>query len=1364
MRKKNDRLQLTLFESNKNTVPLEQLKLLEQIFRSGTWDPLIAHTEQLLSQGPPPQQSSAEHIYEFAFEYAIERKEERFLRNMILHEKIMCSINHGLFFHYVKGLHDPDFEIQALTAMVNNFSPHHRQSYSVFSLSSEFEKAAHIIFSRLQLLDKEQDSSNADLMINAILKNQKINAEKKYSYLHIWQTQFFTQLNNAPNEHIPEMINQFLHYLPADNQILVNALAGILSANTSNSLAIEMMIERFLTKFPLDSDQLITVLNKIHSWSHIQASYIEKLIAHVNPAHSQYQGYQLTAECIALDPAKRPEFILQHPEILTNAKGEGHRWLIHSLNTEGRKTLIERYIKEPDLLIGSFLISRYMKEFDTDLMSRYLTASHVELPVNCLLKLVENYPDCSSLIALLMQRSDFVLTPPDLFKSLSSLFQEAHEEAAVSCLLIYPPALEVLKQYEALHGDDQLPSLLRGTLMPSVLAWYIAESNNYPEAYKELYASIPENMRKELLGRCISRVIHSDQPTLRSYITQSGKGDLIGTAYPRLISLDTSPAKQHTFFVPKAWDKPRVIEVLEKIQRETTQRFAKNRSKEFNFLPDSSETIGTLALKAAAKCGINTLIFEHRTAEDKIKTILGTGKLKSRLHLQGHRLSGKASAGLTNPVLPLDHPKAVFSFFTRASQDECNSGVLPHFSELIKGSISRVELNGGQLFADNPQIKFLVIGIYPYFTEKKLQLPGGYILSSTLNVSEGEVLKNIEFNSGRENLLLTIHQKMFELIFEYYINPLPEPIKTETTEKLINPQSEEDLQFIRDFLDFMPLEWLIPGDTKLKISYVNKIYTDEKRYDLSDLHQIGLHASETEVLAVIKTFEEVLQYPFVWQGMLDIARRRKQDSVISYLLQREPKTQVESTIVYSPDEVYQIESLVQLLLEEHDNDSVYAQFLGDSVLIQTTLQQNTNHGGVHHAEMSKLHYALGIGNLEGRNALEIRLEDNLTVKFGEDAPFASLVKIRDALLTYELTTLIASQQNSAYYKAHHGQFHPETGKGATNGKIALKKNRLFFKDIPYEITVSCNDEKKQIYVDTSNTESVLQIASAMQNVLGFSDTEIAIDKNGITLNIAAKDLIARLRQQATFYEGINVITETGQLLLAVRKDKGLASAGGHHSDKYSSKGIGYGLYSEFGLEFKEPTQIEQSVVRLKNIKTISKTGIYVVRAEALVPTKKALQHADNHPMPVVFMADPEEFVAGSEVALTLTEMRGQPFYDVMPIAELCQYQLEVFKHYLEEHFSTDYEEMTFAIDDHIDRVAGPTATNKIPSPTFGRIHITINGEIRDELRQLFEEKNISLKQISSSQVMFDFDESPFALLNAIEQRALEASPSPSSSM
>lgn len=1411
----HDKLSLAYLDSNRDSVTPEEFTLLDQAIASGTWDSIITHVEKRF--GPKqttamiarsmwsslassvghmfnPESSRRARIdafsgegfayqknYEIAFEYAIEKQAHAFIRNMLSHEKVVGLIDQGLLFEYVRRQNNFHFQTCALIAIIKSPSSFFSRDY-FFNATSEFTRLARIFFRRLKedalgemRTSDDNTASHAVESIRAVLQSVEVNSVFVSQYSSSLLDEYLGQLDQVPDAARRTIIEGFLSCLPKRENSLVAMISEFLYTLSYRSQDIampEMTVELFLYRFSLDSNQLIKVLDDTRAWGKPHVACLRVLIAGINPddlwyaARQRYETYQWMTECMALDLADRAGFILAHPELLDSSvtNGEYVKQLLQtSLDNEGRKKFLEECIVNPDFAVSGALNS-HLFNYDVNLIARYLAARHVVLPAKCLEKLLEKHGDCADLIRLLLARTNYRMTKQDLFKPLCDAFKRADQPNAIQCLLSYPPAFNLLKQYDALRGDGEFSVEEHGTLMHSVLAWYIANSHDHGAKFKELYDPIPVSVREILLKRCISRLVDLNQPTLRAYIIQSGMGDLIGIAYhPRLMSTASSAAvsagspaaTKTTIYMPSMWGRSTMISALRKAQQQGAHQFAEIRSKKFNFQPPVSVATQTHAMRAAEKCGMTALTLEHRTASGKIGTILESGRLKTRQHIQGHVRSGKASDGLMNPLLGLDHPKSVFSFFIRAmkQEQENDAGLLAHFSGAMIGDISCFVFNGRHLLAENPHIRFLVIALYPYFDNKTIQLPFDHVLSSKLPISDGVGLMKIQIDSGdSDKTLLAIHQKMFELIFKYYIEPLPEPTKSATIEMLTNPQSEADYQLLRDFLDFIPLEWMVPGDVKLQFACVDQIYSENKVYNISSLREIASEGSETAVLAAITAFDNIEQYPFVVDGMLDIARKRKQKEVVSRLLQFKRADHVDNDIQYCPTEVYQIESLVQQILENHDNDSTFVKYSGEDedVSIQSTLQRHTNHGGAHHAEMALLHQALGIKNLAGQNAMKIALADSITVKFGKGTPFRSLGAIRDTLLTYELTTLLASHQNTSYYKTHRGEFHPETGKGATNGVVALKQDRLFFEGKPYQITVSCHDKLKQVCIRTNNAESSRQIAVAMQGVLGLPDKAVHVDNDLVTLDLAVSDLIAALRQRATFYEGINVITEDGRLLLAERQDKGLASAGGHHSDKYSRKGIAYGLRSEFGLEFREPAELENAVLCLEGVKTISKTGIYVVSESVLLPTSDAQVYADQNHMPVAFKADPEEFETGSEVALTLAEMRGKAFYEVMPLTELCQYQLGEFKQYLETNFSEVANNMTFAIENSVQLVAGRTATNKIPSATFGRMTIAVDGELPNELKQLFDEKKLSFKQTGVSRSVYEFDESPLALLQAIK--------------
>jgi hypothetical protein len=178
--------------------------------------------------------------------------------------------------------------------------------------------------------------------------------------------------------------------------------------------------------------------------------------------------------------------------------------------------------------------------------------------------------------------------------------------------------------------------------------------------------------------------------------------------------------------------------------------------------------------------------------------------------------------------------------------------------------------------------------------------------------------------------------------------------------------------------------------------------------------------------------------------------------------------------------------------------------------------------------MPKLYCALGLNDVKGKNALQIILDDTLTLPLGEGAQYRSLSAVRDALLTYEITTLLASQQNTDFF-IKTGAYHPKTGKGAANGTIALMEKRLFIGDESYQVNV-VYDEINQLCLQSERSDIAQSIAATISEVLNISAEKISTDhiKGEIKIKIKPSDLIARLRQRATCYKGINVFTDDGR--------------------------------------------------------------------------------------------------------------------------------------------------------------------------------------------------------------------------------------------
>lgn len=1363
-------LKLKLLDYNRSGMQPAQFSQLEELFFvTQTCAPLIVHANQVASQqASESRETLYQNIYEVAIEYAIEKDAYQFIKECFLHEEIMRHIDLGLLLQYVRHKSDRALEAQILARLLTSTKSH----LTDYDITTEFLQTTSRFFAdlteHLPLSSANDDDAAAMLdhdtiFIANILNNVHIReAHSLYAYVKLWSEYFFRELTKTKNK--KALLDRFSRYLPVNTDSLCIVVStqygeGLDNENDQDKI---WVIDQLITRHSYTTAQLVEALNKINVWQNVSQPLLQKMLSKMDQTHAKYQGYQLFYDCRTLAVSDLPAFVLAHPEIL-NADSTSaacvHR-IISLMDGNGRKIFIEKSISDPDFVLGR-LFNQFIYHYDTHTIANFILSPHTVLPSDFLLNLTQkSHVELHTLIPSVLARRDFHLTNTDLFRSLYNLFIDGNR-AAIDCLLNYSPAFDLLKQYYTLNGDYELPSAHHGTVIPTVIAWFIAESQRHPDKYKQLYLTVPNQLRKKVLTTPIWSVLDITTPTLRAYMLKTGNTQLLDDIQPRFIraSATTSDVKKYTVYVPALWKNPQALASLRRIQNQVAQTHAERRIK--TYLLNAPPVAPTAQASLAARlCRVDTFYFQHQTALPAAAAILTAGKLKTRQHIEGHGLTGSGTGGLTSGGgVPLTDYRSVFSYFTRVPQQN-NYSVIVHFPENKKSQQSRFVINAQQFFRENPQVHFVVLNIYQNYVRKAVQLPDGSTLSSTIEHDRDSKPVEIRIDANKDNLLYVIYEKLFEFIFKYYIAPLPAPLRATLTEKLTNPESPEDYQLIHNLLDCLPLEWLVPGDVKLTLSYVERIDIGDETYDLSALRQIALNANEADTLAAIKAISNIERLPFVIIGLLKIALQRKQDNVVRYLAKLNTLREEMSEYIYVPKIVYEIESLAQLLLECCDNEVVYVKYTPNSIRIETTLSQYSNRHGVHHAQMAILHYALDHKNVEGNDALNLLLDDNLTIPFGVNTPFPSLNSIRDALLSYEVTTLLVSQQNTTYYALNNGQLHPITGEGATDSVVALRPDRLFRGDIAYHIKVTVDDANKQISISTSEIATVDHIASTLSGTLGLMKDVIAINNNVVMITMTSHDFIAVLRQHATFYEGINVLTEDGKILLAERSGKGLASAGGHHGDKYHIKNITYGLRSEFGLELREPKTLEKVVTVLASVKTFTKTAITLISASALKPTTEAQHYAQKKNMPIAFKADTDEFDAGSERLLTLADMRNQRFYDVMPLAELCQYQLTAFKKYLEENFSAAYAMMSFQIDDHVDRSANNAMVYKVPSLTFGRIHLTVQGDLPSHLVTVFAKHNATVSSSTASHTEYTFDISPLALIQALRQPA----PSPGLSL
>lgn len=1116
-----------------------------------------------------------------------------------------------------------------------------------------------------------------------------------------------------------------------------------------------------MTKFPLEPSALTSAVSE----NTVKMANLTELVKYLDPQHPNYNWYVQVSQFQQLEGEARAAFILKNPSML-DGKGKPyftHDNFIQSLTSEDQARLVRAYLQDPSLGEHKYFTStEILSKLDATAFAEYLKAPHTPLPENiidlCCRKNLRK--DAPNLLALVMNRPDFKPFSVNLNDTSHSntnvLFRSFvypmfymtryPEQAILDTVLAHPKTIEVFKNYHALQMDGNMSTGDQGALLPRALAWYVAQGDKYDEVVADIVKSLPSAVRKAVLSKRLPKEMNPSEPIVREFIIQAGKGHLIGGKNPRLVSAPEAKAStRYTSYNPRLWKNPTVTEGLRTLQKATAREFVKEKSNKGHKKMSTEVSVQQQAEQAVQRTDGSTLTFQHQTLASNAPDIFATGRLRSRLHIEGDTFNSKASGGITPKSFPHDSAKSVVTYFTHAcsKSDEIFS---PSALANSKVAQAQFKINGERLLAANPHFQFILVGLYSQMAQRIITAPDGTELSTgSIRSGDAEVFE-VPL-TDKKGIVSSIHKKIIEIAITCCINKLAEPNRSNLIASITNPQTPADHQFVRELLDFVPLEWMIPGDVPLRLDYVDTIKYGDKTYDIASLRQAALEGTSEEVMQAIAAFSDLQTFPFLVTGLMQIALRRKQQDVIKMLYPMDTKLPRATDEVYNPIEIYQIESLAQLVLEDFNNDRVYVRNAGESVVIEALLNTNTNVGGAHHAEMAKLQHALHLGNFTGKNALECtNSPDKLILPLGANA--ASLQSILDSLLTYELTSLLTSAQNLAYYKAHDGKLHPQTGKGATNGKVALQANRLFIDGKPYAIEVKANNQDNTVTVEVDHHDAVPEVVLALQRSLGLSAEQLHVSphSNKIKLKLAPSQLIAALRQHATCYEGINVLTEDGKLLLADRQNRGLASAGGHHGDKYSPKSIGHGLRSEFGLEFTNPAAIEEEVTVLANVKTISKTGIFVVHAETLIATESTKAYAKSCNMDVAFRADPEEFTPGSEVALTLADMRGKKFYNVMPLAELCTYQLTLLQAFLVEQYPELQGHITCSIDNQVEL----NQPNKVPSPTFGRLTIKIDGEIPEHLETV-----LSTNQLDSTEE-YVTDTNPLALILQIKQ----ATPTP----
>lgn len=1256
--------------------------------------------------------------------YATSIDGENFIKKMLSQEGFVTYIDNRILLDYAKNK-TPDFLNDALAALMT------------FPYYKFYQSFRFLFINECKLFFRNIDATLPVANQNWLIVNNTLKlAQELDKNIHLvdFLQAYIEHLEKATN---PERVIE--KFLSAISPCVLEGIVEIIKLLNKSPLLITTL-ERILIKYELKDEDIVNVLISLNRLDQGSGPLLAKLINHLNHDQPDYAIYSIVSEVLALSVKERSSFILNNlaRAFSIELSRSIQDFLFNLLDYEAQLSCLEWYITHPDFNYGPFLI-RFLYNCNEATLSKYLSTSHVIIPDEFLLAICGNIQcdDPTNLVSLLLKRPNYRLNAKEIIKAIHLLFVKSCK-TAVEILLKTSNAYQTFSQYYQLGGDNNLPCEYRGTVLPGVIAWYIKNSDKG----LEIFNTIPANNVPQLLKRCVPRCIDEKEPSLRVFILQSDNRELItaiGGTSPRL--MEVTPASRSIAYLPTLWRAPRVFRFLTEMQRRVAKNYAENH------YPKIKETATTLEAKHLYKrCAdacrkVLPLLLQHESLVMNAQTAILDGKLKTRLHLEGHAITGKSSNGLDKNI-ELKNPKSAFTYFTRTPAIDDLSALTTHFSQTSRTDKARIVLNAKHLLAENCQINFMIIGGYQFLPSRTLQLTEDCQLNSEHQFKEDSDNTKVIFNS-EQSPIVSIYSALFEFIFKKYIDKLPEHLKVQIIEKLTTPNVDQKLA--TDLLGLLNLEWLVPGDVSLKLSYVERIEIGEKTYNLSALRELALNNSEAAILEAINAFADIQQFPFVLNGLLTIALSRCHKEIIKRLMQLRAK-QPTALEVFYPKEIYQIESLAQLILENFDNNCVFVRFRDNILSIQADLRNDTNRGGVHHAEMPKLHRALDIGNLKNQDALNILLDDKVDIHIEGDT-IKSLRAIRHQLLKYELTSLFVSQQNHLYY-VQKGTFHPITGKGATNGKVALLEQRLFIDDKPYDITVQYNEDDKELSIKTELLDAPAFIATALNQILDIPKQAITISNNAVHVSISPEDLIAKLRHQAIFYEGINVFTADGRLLLADRRGHGLASAGGHHSDKYRNKGIAYGLKSEFGLVFKNPQAIDECVQLLSYVKTISKTGIYVVPAKWLMPVGSE-NHFSNPTIETSFRADPEEFVPGSEQALSFVEMRGRKFYDVMPLAELCDIQLTVLKNFVSKSFEGISEQVLFSINTLLEKPE-ETTPFKVPAQTFGRLTVTIIGKSKNILDEILL-RSAQLSQNSDASCrIYTLDESPFALLQLLK--------------
>ncbi|MBL0318215.1 MAG: ankyrin repeat domain-containing protein [Alphaproteobacteria bacterium] len=486
------------------------------------------------------------------------------------------------------------------------------------------------------------------------------------------------------------------------------------------------------------------------------------------------------------------------------------------------------------------------------------------------------------------------------------------------------------------------------------------------------------------------------------------------------------------------------------------------------------------------------------------------------------------------------------------------------------------------------------------------------------------------------------------------------------------------------------LEASIASTLPLDVAYVDQIKMPGKTQpviSLVALRQAIIAGDTHRVHRFFEIYPEIKSYPWVVEGVIRLATRYNHVEMLDYanhLMMPPP-----SVNILSKKEIAIIEDIIHfqaLILETEPTSNLLSVHYKDHLL---TLEFNMSHHGssrgrhVHAAATLQLFRALGnqsiVNSTDYRhlNSLPDPFYITLNGKANESniyqhhPAYSNLTSVLNALIKYELITLLTSAHNLEYYLKY-GQLNNPTGYGASSVKVGLLNHRLETMDI----SVCCEDSSSCILVqaivqDKDDSSPALfphlvWIKHHIQSVLAIHDhPSWSIDEtNGIlTIPLSASALANQLRSRKINYQGVIPTDAKGNILFAERMNQGLKTAGGHNSNNYHPElGALIELKSEFSLILKNP----DNLCKFQRIATVGPfshkdIAVFHISTRWLQPIGAAKRS------PVGFKVDPDEFVPFSERCLSHVAMIGREFSHEMTLEAFIRYEQRLLQASLDKH-------------------------------------------------------------------------------------------------